>query len=97
MITMRFNFNMTPDPKSGARLVTGGPYRLIRHPMYTALLLITAALLAESYSLFRLVAWLMLFVDLAVKLHYEESLLLQRYPEYTSYLTHSKRLIPFLY
>lgn len=49
------NFNIRPAPRAGARLVTQGPYRLIRHPMYTAVFAcaIAAALLSDS-----LAAWL---------------------------------------
>jgi len=43
IITLAFNrignFSIYPTPKPGGVLVTGGPYRWIRHPMYTALML----------------------------------------------------------
>ena len=32
------NFNIRPTPRAGGRLVQAGPYRWIRHPMYTAVL-----------------------------------------------------------
>ena len=34
----RSNFSVMPEPVSGGELVERGPYRLIRHPMYTCLL-----------------------------------------------------------
>ncbi|MDQ3261228.1 MAG: hypothetical protein M3Q00_10690, partial [Pseudomonadota bacterium] len=37
------NFNIRPEPKASGRLITSGPYRLIRHPMYSALTLAMAA------------------------------------------------------
>ena len=45
------NFNIRPEPKAGGQLVTGGPYRLMRHPMYTAVLLfaVPASPLAQPW------------------------------------------------
>ena len=57
-------FNITPDPLTSSRLVTKGPYGLIRHPMYLALLLVTLPLVAEEFSMFRAAIWLVLLVDL---------------------------------
>jgi protein-S-isoprenylcysteine O-methyltransferase Ste14 len=92
-----FNFNITPDPKRSAELVTRGPYALIRHPMYTSLLLLTLPLLIDSFSFLRLIFWLILLVDLVFKLDYEEGLLQDKLPGYRDYMSRSKRLLPFIY
>ena len=91
------NFNVTPDVKHQARLVTGGPYRYIRHPMYTALLMGSLSLVLDAFSLLRLALWLVLLVDLLVKLNYEERLLSQDLEGYSTHMQRTKRLIPFLY
>ena len=91
------NFNVTPDVKQHARLVTGGPYRLIRHPMYTALIVGALALVLDAFSPLRLAFWLVLFIDLVVKLNYEERLLSQDLEGYSTHMQRTKRLIPFLY
>lgn len=92
-----FNFNITPDVKNGSRLVTNGPYALIRHPMYTALLITTLPLLINTFNWFRLVLWITLLITLLFKLEYEEKLLSQMFTEYSHYKKTTYRLLPFLY
>lgn len=89
--------NITPDVRRGATLVRAGPYRSIRHPMYTALLLIALALVLEEATTLRVVTWLLLAATLVVKLTYEERLLVAHFPDYPAYQSTTKRLLPFLF
>ena len=91
------NFNIVPDPLARSKLVTTGPYRLIRHPMYLALLLTTLPLIIYDFDLFRIVIWLILLFNLILKLNYEENLLVAELAGYDQYIRKSARLIPFLY
>jgi protein-S-isoprenylcysteine O-methyltransferase Ste14 len=90
------NLSVLPDIKSDSPLQTGGPYRWIRHPMYTALLLLMLALVFEEFSYWRGLMWVVLLVDLFLKLRYEEVLLLKNFPEYAEYQTRTHKLIPWI-
>jgi protein-S-isoprenylcysteine O-methyltransferase Ste14 len=98
LATMRLRqLRVMPEVAPNARLITGGPYRFIRHPMYTGALILGLAWLLDHFTVDRLVVYLVLVVDLVVKLRYEERLLTQRFPAYPDYCRHTKRLLPFLF
>ncbi len=90
-------FNIVPDPKQNVTLITSGPYRYIRHPMYLSILIFFLApvLFQPSHSV--LLTYGLLAFTLVIKLHYEERLLRQALNAYSHYQTHSKKLIPFIY
>jgi protein-S-isoprenylcysteine O-methyltransferase Ste14 len=88
---------VSPEPAPDVTLSTAGPYRWIRHPMYTAVLSVTIALLFSHATIGRTVAWTVLLVDLLIKLRYEEKRLVERIADYAEYMKKTKRLIPFVY
>lgn len=90
------NTNVSPRVKPDAQLITKGPYALIRHPMYSAVLLAVWPLIVDHCSLLRLGAGLILTADLIVKTLYEESLLRKHFAGYETYMKKTKRLIPFV-
>ena len=98
LLAMRLaNLHILPDVRPNAQLIQRGPYRLIRHPMYSALLLTTLPLIIEHFSWVRLLFWLVLLSNLLIKLHYEERLLAAHYSGYSTYQQQTKRLLPFIY
>ena len=66
---------IVPEVHPRGRLVRAGPYRLIRHPMYSAVLLVAFGLLATNPVPVRLAMGFALAVILAVKLVREERML----------------------
>jgi protein-S-isoprenylcysteine O-methyltransferase Ste14 len=91
------NFNLRPEVKSSARLVTEGIYAHIRHPMYLAVLLAMLAALAADPRVWRLGLWLALLAVLLAKAAREEGHLRERFPDYAAYATRTRRLLPGLY
>ncbi len=93
---MKFNFNIAPEPLSDAKLIIKGPYKYIRHPMYTSVLGITLCYIIASCSIFNLIMFLVLVIVLIMKLNYEEKLLEKRFGEYADYKIRTKKIIPFI-
>jgi protein-S-isoprenylcysteine O-methyltransferase Ste14 len=86
-----------PRPREEGRLVERGAYRLVRHPIYTGLILggVGLALITPWVGTFIAVALLALVLDL--KRRREETWLVDRYPGYAAYRARTKALLPYLY
>lgn len=91
------NFNIIPVPVSNAELRIKGPYKYIRHPMYSSLLLFALAELINFFTFFRLIVFIFLIWSLLIKLNFEEKMLVLQFSDYEKYRSNSKRLIPFIY
>lgn len=91
--------NLTPFPKpiDHGHLVTHGPYRFVRHPIYASLILATLGLGLARASLvgLTLAALLLLFFDL--KSRREEQWLRESYDGYAAYQRRVRKLIPWIY
>ncbi len=91
------NVNVTPTVKQGSELITSGPYRIIRHPMYIAQLIAVLPLVIDYFSWYRLAAIVILLIILLVKIGYEEKQLIAHFPEYAEYMKRTSRMIPAIY
>ena len=88
---------MTPEPGAKAVLCRSGPYRFIRHPMYTGLLLAFGMFALAEGGWAGSLTWLGLFAVLWIKLQIEERHWLARDPEYAAYQRETKRLVPWVF
>jgi len=89
----RRSFHLAANPTEGG-LVTNGPYRFIRHPIYTALCLFTGAGAAAHLSWSSGLAFGLIFGFALFRIYCEETLVAQRYPEYKDYSAKSWRMVP---
>ena len=65
--------------------------------MYTGVLLTMLALVLDKLTVERGAIWMILLVNLLMKLNYEETLLARRFPEYAAYRQRTRKLLPFIY
>lgn len=87
-------FGLFPEARG---LVTRGPYHIVRHPLYLGEIVSGIGLVLPVASVSTLPIWL-LFVGLQVQRSlYEERALAAVFPEYASYRTKTRRLIPFVW
>jgi protein-S-isoprenylcysteine O-methyltransferase Ste14 len=89
------NFNIRPEPKEGGRLVTHGPYRWVRHPMYLAVLLFTAAF-ATAGDAWQWAALAALAAVLFAKARREERGMALAHPGYADYRARTRAIVPFI-
>ena len=84
-----------PIPNEHAVLRTSGPYRFVRHPIYTGLIIFAVADVIGSASLWRAGAALLLVVLLNEKAKWEETRLIARFADYRKYAATTGRFFPY--
>jgi len=92
----RRSFHVGANPTEGG-LVTGGPYRYIRHPIYAALCLFTSAGVVAHWSWSAGLCGGLILGSAVLRILCEESLVAARYPEYAQYSATTWRMIPYVY
>jgi protein-S-isoprenylcysteine O-methyltransferase Ste14 len=91
------NINAGPDPLPEGRLVSRGPYAVIRHPMYAAILLVFTPLLFDHFTIPRLFIMMVLIINLLLKIRYEEKQMNLSYcNKYREYSAGTWQLIPYV-
>ncbi len=91
-------FSLSVQLSEDHRVVDKGPYRLVRHPSYTGILITFAGLGLAVQSLGALLVLLLFFgISFGYRMYVEERTLLSGLgQDYASYMKRTKRLIPFI-
>ncbi len=89
-----FRVSAGPGSKS---IMRRGPYRFIRHPMYSAVLLFLWAAVVSHVSFLTLALGIFVTVVVIARVIAEERLLSAEYPEYGEYARATKALVPYLF
>ena len=91
----RRSFHAAGTPTEGG-LVTSGPYKYLRHPIYAALLYFIWAGVLSHASVMNIVWGIGAIGGTALRMGVEEKLVARRYPEYLAYANRTARVILFL-
>lgn len=93
-VTLGRALTPSPIPREGSQLVTVGVYRLVRHPIYSGLVLLGTGLALIGASWWHGALLLALIALLSLKARLEERMLAARFPEYADYATRTGRIVP---
>ncbi len=96
--TLGNDWSRDVEIKQEHKLVERGPYRFVRHPIYTSHLLMGLGTAIASGLLIAFAGLGLFFIGFWIKLKQEEALLLKHFPdEYPAYKVRVKALVPFVF
>lgn len=95
-VTLGKSWSDTPRMMKEQTLITSGPYRTIRHPIYTAFILILGSTLFISSNWLIGLCWVgMTLLEVVSRIGFEEALMVEYFGEqYHEYMKKTGRLFP---
>ena len=91
----RRSFHAAANPTEGG-LVTRGPYAILRHPIYAAVLYFIWAAVVDHLSWMNAGAGVLVTAGAVTRMLIEEGMLKARYPEYREYMKRTRRVVPYV-
>ncbi|HMF91570.1 MAG TPA: isoprenylcysteine carboxylmethyltransferase family protein, partial [Candidatus Angelobacter sp.] len=93
LLTLRRSFSIVPQARA---LVTDGPYRIVRHPVYASYLLQYAGVALSHSNPATVAVFLAWLTAVIVRVSFEERVLAAVFPEYEAYRRRVGRFVPRL-
>ncbi|HJS20315.1 MAG TPA: isoprenylcysteine carboxylmethyltransferase family protein [Anaerolineales bacterium] len=95
-VTLGRSWSDTPRMMKEQTLITSGPYRTIRHPIYTAFLFILGSTLLISANWLIGLCWIgMTVLEIVSRIQFEETIMIEYFgDQYRDYMKTTGRLLP---
>ena len=90
------NFNIAPEIRTHAKLIVTGPYRFVRHPMYSALILFMVGVVLLHFHWINVLLLTIMIGAVGMKAFKEEKLWDRYDSAYEAYKRRTKMIIPFI-
>ena len=91
------NLTPLPKPKPSGQLIQTGLYKLVRHPIYFGVILVSFGWAGIEQTIYTLVLAFIVLIFFDLKSRQEERWLTQKFSEYDVYKQNTKKLIPYIY
>jgi protein-S-isoprenylcysteine O-methyltransferase Ste14 len=88
------SFSILPESR---KLVTSGPYQVVRHPLYLAEAVATIGVVIEFLSEWAILLMIAQMALQIVRIHCEEAILAETFSDYITYTKRTWRLLPMIY
>ena len=97
LIDLGKNLTPLPYPIENGELVQTGIYGIVRHPLYSGLILAALGWTLFQMSISHLIGTAILIIFFDIKASREETWLTEKYPDYSQYSQRVKKLLPGIY
>lgn len=97
IVSLGRNLTAFPRPIDNGEMVSSGLYRVVRHPIYTGVILGGLAWALICSSLIGVALSLLVFIFFDRKARREEIWLVERYAGYRAYQQRVRKLLPLIY